>query len=148
MASHNVVFVDNANDSEVAEYMKKCRALIFPGEEDFGIVPLEAQAYGKPVIAFGKGGALETVIGLDQTQNAQNNATGIFFYEQSPKALREAILLFEKAKGRFDSQKCRDNIRRFDRSMYQQSMKNFIESVIAETPHLTDRVKSNVPVYI
>lgn len=148
MASANVSFIDDANDDEVARYMKKCQALIFPGEEDFGIVPLEAQACGKPVIAFGKGGASETIVGLDQSlpaeasakagQNAQNNTTGIFFYEQSPKALREAILLFEKVKSRFLPQKCRDNALRFNRPIYKHSMQNYIQSVITETAHPTD----------
>jgi glycosyltransferase involved in cell wall biosynthesis len=132
MASANIFFVDNADDNEVVEYLKKCRALIFPGEEDFGIVPLEAQACGKQVIAFGKGGALETVIGLDHAQPTNANATGIFFYEQTPEALQKSILLFEKVRDRFDPRKCRDNVLRFDRSIYQQSMQNYIQSVIAE----------------
>ncbi len=136
MASANVSFVDNADDSEVVKYMERCKALVFPGEEDFGIVPLEAQACGKSVIAFGKGGALETVVGLDQTPNAQTNATGIFFYEQSHEALRQAIGLFEEVRDRFDSQKCRDNVLRFDLSIYQQSMQNYIQSVMADTAHL------------
>ncbi len=148
MASANVSFIDDADDNEVARYMKKCRALIFPGEEDFGIVPLEAQACGKPVIAFGKGGASETIIGLDRSlpaealakagQNTENNTTGIFFYEQDPKALWEAILLFERLKSRFVPQKCRDNALRFDRSIYKHSMQNYIQSVIAETAHITN----------
>ncbi len=132
LASANVFFVDSADDNEVVEYLKKCRALIFPGEEDFGIVPLEAQACGKQVIAFGKGGALETVIGLDHTQAAKTNATGIFFYEQSPDALRKSVLLFEETKDLFDARRCRDNALRFDRPVYQQSMQNYIQSVIVE----------------
>ncbi|MFA5239543.1 MAG: glycosyltransferase [Phycisphaerae bacterium] len=132
MASANISFVDNASDKQVVEYLKKCRALIFPGEEDFGIVPLEAQACGKQVIAFGRGGALETIVGLDRTQAGQTNATGIFFYEQTPEALQESILLFEKTKNRFDPQKCRDNVLRFDRPSYQKSMQNYIQSVITE----------------
>jgi glycosyltransferase involved in cell wall biosynthesis len=132
MASANIFFVDNADDNEVVEYLKKCRAVIFPGEEDFGIVPLEAQACGKQVIAFGKGGALETIIGLDHAQATKANATGIFFYEQTPKALQESILLFEKTRNKFDPRKCRDNALRFDRPIYQQSMQNYIQSVIAE----------------
>jgi glycosyltransferase involved in cell wall biosynthesis len=131
MAAANISFVDNADDNEVVEYLKKCRALIFPGEEDFGIVPLEAQACGKQVIAFGKGGALETIIGLDHNQAA--NATGLFFYQQSPQALQESILLFEKLKDRFDPLKCRDNALRFDRPVYQQSMQNYIQSVTADS---------------
>ena len=132
MASKNVSFIDCASDMEVAEYMKKCRALVFPGEEDFGIVPLEAQACEKPVIAFGKGGALETVIGLNHAQPTNANATGIFFYEQTPEALRKSILLFEEIRDQFDARKCRDNVLRFDRPIYQQSMQNYIQSVIAE----------------
>jgi glycosyltransferase involved in cell wall biosynthesis len=137
MASANIFFVDNADDNEVVEYLKKCRAVIFPGEEDFGIVPLEAQACGKQVIAFGRGGALETVIGLDHTQATKANATGIFFYEQTPEALRKSILLFEEIRDQFDPRKCRDNALRFDRPIYQQSMQNYIQSVITETAHLT-----------
>ena len=132
MASANIFFVDNADDNEIVEYLKKCRALIFPGEEDFGIVPLEAQACGKQVIAFGKGGALETVIGLDHAQATNANATGIFFYEQTPEALRKSILLFEEIRDHFDARKCRDNVLRFDRPIYQQSMQNYIQAVIAE----------------
>jgi len=138
IASANVSFVDDADDNEVVEYMKKCRALVFPGEEDFGIVPLEAQACGKPVIAFGKGGALETVIGLNHTQAAEANATGIFFFEQSPEELRKCIALFEERREEFDARKCYDNVLRFDRPIYQQAMKNYIQSVIAETAHLAD----------
>lgn len=130
MASANIFFVDNADDDEVAKYMKNCTALVFPGEEDFGIVPLEVQACGKPVIAFGKGGALETVIGLDGTHDAKANPTGLFFYEQSPESLQEAILLFEKVKRRFDPQKCRTNALAFDRPIYKKTMQDYIRFVI------------------
>jgi len=140
MAPANVSFVDDADDNEVVEYMKKCRALVFPGEEDFGIVPLEAQACGKPVIALGKGGALETVIGLDHTKATEANATGIFFFEQSPEALQKSISLFEERRAEFDACKCRDNVLRFDRLVYQQSMQNYIQSVMAETAHLARQI--------
>jgi len=129
MASTNITFIENAGDEQVVEYMSKCAALIFPGEEDFGIVPLEAQACGKPVIAFGKGGALETVIGLNQSQSEQSDATGIFFYEQSREALEAAILLFEQGREQIDPQKCRDNAIKFDRSIYKQSMQKYIQNI-------------------
>ena len=134
IASKNVSFIDRANDNEIAEYMKKSKALIFPGEEDFGIVPLEAQACGKPVIAFGKGGALETVIGLEHNQNQTEKAkaTGIFFSEQNPLTLQNAILRFERIRNQFRPRKCRDNAIRFTRSVYQRSMKKYIETVMAE----------------
>jgi len=134
LASKNVSFIDRASDNEVAEYMKKCKALIFPGEEDFGIVPLEAQACGKPVIAFGKGGALETVIGLEQNQNRTEkvNATGIFFYEQNQMALQNTILRFERIRNQLRPRKCHDNTIRFSRSVYQRSMRRYIRTVMAE----------------
>jgi glycosyltransferase involved in cell wall biosynthesis len=131
-ASRNILFVEDASDSRVVEYMKKCSALLFPGEEDFGIVPLEAQACGKPVIAFGKGGALETVIGLHRDQCGTNNCTGIFFYEQTPETLRKTILLFERIRDRFDPSNCRKNALKFDRSVYRKSMQDYIKSVMEE----------------
>lgn len=129
MASANVSFVENVADEEVVKYMSKCTALIFPGEEDFGIVPLEAQACGKPVIAFGKGGALETVIGLNHNQAGEANFTGIFFYEQNPKTLLKAVRLFEEQRGKIDAHKCRDNATKFDRFLYKKLMKKYIENV-------------------
>ncbi len=129
MAAANVSFVETASDEEVAGYMKKCKALLFPSEEDLGIVPLEAQACGKPVIAFGKGGALETVKGLDQAEPQKDNATGIFFYEQTPESLRRAVLFFEKISQQFVAEKCRNNALRFDRSIYQQTMQKYIQNV-------------------
>lgn len=135
IAPSNVWFEEDADDNSVVEYMRNCRALIFPGEEDFGIVPLEAQASGKPVIAFGKGGALETVIGFDETKNGQSDATGIFFYEQSAEALCEAVSLFEKSNDRFSAQNCRANALRFDRSLYKSAMKDYITEVTAGQTH-------------
>ena len=134
IAPGNVCFDEHADDSSVVEYMKNCTALIFPGEEDFGIVPLEAQATGKPVIAFGKGGALETVIGMDPAKNNQATATGIFFYEHTPDTLRRTISLFEKLKDTFVPQQCRANALRFDRRVYKSAMKNYIAEVTQSYP--------------
>lgn len=131
MAPANVTFVENATDADVVQYMSKCRALIFPGEEDFGIVPLEAQACGKPVIAFGKGGALETIIGLDRDSSNESDATGVFFYEQDPGALVNAVRLFEAKRDAVDAQKCRDNAARFDRPRYKEEMHSYLEGVMA-----------------
>lgn len=135
MASANVSFVESTSDKEIVQYMERCRALIFPGEEDFGIVPLEAQACGKPVVAYGKGGALETVIGLDQTPISETKATGIFFYEQSPEALQKTVLRFKELRDQFDPNECHNNALKFDRPKYKQSMQNYIQSAVAETCH-------------
>ena len=89
-----ITFLGWQPDMVVRDYYRRCEALIFPGEEDFGIVPVEAQACGKPVIAFGKGGVLETVVplngaALDETAN--RSPTGVFFYEPAVEALCEAV---------------------------------------------------------
>jgi len=130
IASENISFVEDADDYQVAEYMKKCTALIFPGEEDFGIVPLEAQACGKPVIAFGKGGVLETVIGLGQAPREAVGPTGIFFCEQNPAAIVETISLFEKKHYKFNTESCRSNALRFDRPVFMKALQDYIDGTI------------------
>jgi glycosyltransferase involved in cell wall biosynthesis len=90
----NVVLTGFLPPSQVKEHLSKAKAFLFPSEEDFGIVPVEAQACGTPVIAFGSGGALETVIGQDDPKGRQ--PTGHFFYEQSPQAIVEAVHEFER----------------------------------------------------
>jgi len=121
MVRRNITFVTEANDEEVAKYLGNCRAFIFPGEEDFGIVPLEAQASGKAVIAYAKGGSLETVV---------PGVTGVFFYDQTESALLDAIERFESNRDTFDPQKCRENAMRFDRSVYKKRMRDYIGSVM------------------
>src|SRR3989338_5983552 len=93
-AKSNIEFLGRQHDNTLKEYYSKCKALIFPGEEDFGIVPVEAMASGRPVIAYGKGGALETVIPLNH--KSEEKPTGIFFYEQTPEVLIGAVKYFEK----------------------------------------------------
>ena len=90
----NITFTGRISDEAVREYLQNCRALIFSAEEDFGLTPVETQACGSPVIAFGRGGACETVI---------DGKTGVFFAEQTVPALKEALDRFEKldAEGAF-----------------------------------------------
>ena len=88
-AAANVEFLGWRSDDEILALYRNCRFLVFPGEEDYGLVPLEAMACGKPVIAFGRGGATETV---------ENDVSGIFFGEQTSDALCNAILRAEKIK--------------------------------------------------
>jgi glycosyltransferase involved in cell wall biosynthesis len=130
-ASPNVSFIESADDAEVVEYMQKCTALIFPGEEDFGIVPLEAQACGKPVIAFGKGGVLETVTALNRPEPTSESPTGLFFYRQAPESLSEAIASFENSREQFTPDNCRQNALAFDRQLYQKSMQSFVQTVLS-----------------
>ena len=82
-AGSNIEFLGWVDDSVLAALYGSCQALIFPGEEDFGIVPLEAQACGRPVIAYEKGGVLETVIPMTANAESGGSPTGIFFSEQT-----------------------------------------------------------------
>src|SRR5207237_7366639 len=102
IAGPTVTFLGGLSDPELRQQYASCRALLFPGEEDFGIVPVEAQAFGSPVIAFGRGGALETVIGAYDGESAfPERATGVFFPKQSASSLADAVLSFEALEHRF-----------------------------------------------
>ncbi len=120
MAGQNIEFAGFRPDAELVDYYRQCKALIFPGEEDFGIVPVEAMASGKPVIAFSKGGALETVIDSDEIR------TGILFNEQSPESLLAAINRFEKTS--FIPDKIRDFALRFDKEEFKNKFRTYVES--------------------
>ena len=126
LAHSNVEFLSWQSDHIVRDYYKRCRALIFPGEEDFGIVPLEAMACGKPVIAYGKGGVLETVVPLNGSATS-SAPTGVFFYEQTVDALIEAVRLFERSRDCFDPHAIRAHVAPFDRARFKQKMKEVIE---------------------
>lgn len=125
----NIEFMGHVDSTELKQFYSNCSAVIFPGEEDFGIVPVEAQACGKPVIAYGKGGVLETVIPLNTTNH---NSTGIFFYQQTPQALIEAIEFFEKNKVKFVPEKIRQNSLRFSRDIFKKNIKAYIEEKLRQ----------------
>jgi len=118
IARPNIEFLGRAPFDRLKEAYSKCRAFIFPGIEDFGITPLEAQASGTPVIAYGKGGALETVIDAE---------TGLFFDSQTADALVEAADRFEGMQ--FDSLACRRQAERFSEPRFRQEIKDFLVKV-------------------
>jgi glycosyltransferase involved in cell wall biosynthesis len=122
-APRNIEFLGWQPDSELAGLYARCRALIFPGIEDFGIVPLEAMASGKPVVAFGQGGALETVV--DDPQRA----TGVFFREQTPEALREALVKLRGLK--FNPHTIRAHAEQFDRKIFREKYRLYVERTVA-----------------
>ncbi len=115
IAGPSVTFKGRLPDPEVAELMAHCRALLFPGFEDFGITPVEAQAAGRPVIALGRGGALDTVV---------EGQTGLFFYNQTVEGLIEAVEKFEKMS--FSPAAARANAERFSAGRFEQELGNFI----------------------
>ena len=109
------------------------RALIFPGEEDCGIAPMEAQAFGKPVIAYGKGGVTETVLAANGTAASRSSgeSTGIFFYEQRPEALVEAVMSFTRL--RFDPEFIQTHACQFAKKHFEIKFKHLLESCIITT---------------
>lgn len=117
MAGHNINFVGQLTDGELVSYYQSCQAVIFPGEEDFGLVAVEAAALGKPVIAYGKGGVAETVI---------HGQTGWLYAEQTASALKQAIVNFEKR--RFKSSQCRQQALKFSEQRFIKQFKNFVEA--------------------
>jgi glycosyltransferase involved in cell wall biosynthesis len=125
LAGLDTTFLGWQPDESVRDHLRRCRALLFPGEEDFGIVPVEAQACGAPVIAFGRGGAMETVVPLQGGwQGRPTLPTGVWFKEQSPECLAEAMLLLEQQQDSFDPAVLRRhaetfNSRRFAREFFQ-----------------------------
>jgi glycosyltransferase involved in cell wall biosynthesis len=120
-------------DLELREHYARCRALLFPGEEDFGIVPVEAQSFGRPVIAFGRGGVLETVVGgYPRDPVAPEASTGVFFAEQSAESLAAAIRFFESNESRFSPAFIRGHAERFDASHFKTEMRAFINARMLE----------------
>lgn len=125
LARHPVEFAGGVSQQRLRELYRRSRALIFPGREDFGMVPVEAQACGRPVVCFGEGGALETVV---------DGETGIHFRQQTPAALLQAV---ECAEARsWDVGAIRRNSLRFSRERFRQRMKGLIESVLGSACEL------------
>ncbi len=120
----NIVFAGRADDQTVRNYFYKAKALIFCAEEDFGLTPLEAQACGTPVIAFGKGGATETVL---------DKKTGVFFPEQNAASCAAAIKEFEslEAAGNFDPKKIVAHAKSYSRERFIKEFKAACEETLA-----------------
>lgn len=114
-----ITFTGRISDEEVKDYLQRCKALIFCAEEDFGIIPVEAQACGRPVIAFGKGGALETVV---------DGVTGIFFDEQKTESVVNAIKKFEELseKNTFVPKKICEHAENFSTEKFQKNLQELI----------------------
>lgn len=133
MAGKTVSFLGALSDEEVRNQCAQCRALLFPGEEDFGIVPVEAQAACLPVIAFGKGGARETVIGADRDGIATpERSTGMFFGEQRVGSLVEAILRFEAEERHFSPSFIQAHAEQFDKKHFLKRMGSFVAEKLEE----------------
>ena len=117
-AGKNIEILGFQSDEVLLDYMQRAKAFVFAAEEDFGIVPVEAQACGTPVICLGKGGTKETVIDM---------VSGVHFMEQSVEALLEALKKFEKNSDSFEPQKIRENALRFSKERFEKEIKEFVE---------------------
>lgn len=124
IARPNVQLLGSQPFSVVRDSYARCRALVFPGTEDFGIVPVEAMASGKPVIAFGRGGVLDTVV---------DGVTGSFFHEQSVDALIDAVREFEKKRNSFDSRAIRTHAMGFSEQQFKSRFEAYIAGILDPT---------------
>lgn len=121
----DIKFTGRISDEEVKDYLQRCRAMIFCAEEDFGIIPVEAQACGRPVIAYGKGGALETVV---------EGKTGIFFNEQTVSSLVDAITEFEKLEkeGSFDPEEICRHAGQFSAQRFREELSKAVSEAVSK----------------
>lgn len=120
-ANGNIEFLGMLTDEELLSYYQNCQAVIFPTEEDFGIVPLEAMACGKPVVAFGRGGATETIV---------EGVTGEFFYPQTAEALVQKILRYKDIgilSNEYDPKDCRKQAEKFGKERFKKGFKIIVE---------------------
>jgi len=124
MAGPNVELLGYQSSSVVQDFMQRARAFVFAAEEDFGISPVEAQACGTPVIAFGRGGALETIRGLEHPR-----PTGLFFAQQTAAGIAAAVREFEAHE--FDPHACRDNARRFSPEIFRETYMRYVQNAWA-----------------
>jgi len=121
--AENIELLGYQSDEVMLHSMQKAKAFVFAAEEDFGIIPVEAQACGTPVIAFGKGGCLETV---------KNNVSGIHFNEQTASCIIEAVTQFESQIGQFSAEEVRLNAERFSCAAFKMNVKNLIEKAMLD----------------
>jgi glycosyltransferase involved in cell wall biosynthesis len=136
LAGPTVEFLGAVDQRELHENYAHCRALLFPGEEDFGIVPVEAQSFGRPVLAYARGGALETVRALSERGPFDpETSTGVFFLEQSADSMTEAIWKFESVESGFSPAFIRSSVERFDVSRFKSEMRQVIQASLLEHSH-------------
>lgn len=133
IATSNIQILGFVEPKKLLSLMQSAKAFVFAAEEDFGIVPIEAQACGVPVIAYGKGGVLETIVGTFATeQNIKEGDTGVFFEKQTAESLINAVLYFEKNIEKFNKETIRNQALKFDTKRFEVEIKETIENIIGK----------------
>ncbi|MBO0349031.1 glycosyltransferase [Phormidium pseudopriestleyi FRX01] len=129
IAGSNVEVLGEQTDAVVEDYMARAKAFVYAACEDFGIALVEAQACGTPVLAYGAGGALETVLDI---RNHPSKGTGLFFGEQTPGSLMEAVESFEGWRSQFNPQSAREQAAKFAPEVFQERYRHFIDECYRE----------------
>ncbi len=133
LAGPTVEFCGALSDEDLREQFAHCRALLFPAEEDFGIIPVEALSFGRPVIAFGRGGVTESVKGFYADSPSEiETSSGVFFREQSSDCMVEAIRAFEAVEGRFSPFFIKQQAERFDEVHFKEKFGLFLSEKLEE----------------
>jgi glycosyltransferase involved in cell wall biosynthesis len=127
LAGPNVTMLGYQGDDVLRDHLQRARAFVFAAEEDFGILPVEAQACGTPVIAYGRGGALDSICGIGDAAGAK--PTGVFFQEQSAEAIAQAVRDFEGVA--IDPHDCRRQAERFAAARFRAAFSAFIDAAMA-----------------
>ena len=126
LAGPNITLMGYQPDGVLRDYMERAKAFVFAAEEDFGITAVEAQACGTPVIAYGKGGSLETVRGYGKV----SNPTGIFFYHQNIESIIAAVEKFESIRNQISYEDCRRHAESFSIPRFQKEFKDYVDSIM------------------
>ncbi len=121
IAEKNIKFLGFQPEDKIIEYYQNCQAFIFSGEDDFGIAPVEAMSFGKPVLAYRRGGAIETVI---------PGVTGEFFSDLIPEILADGVRRMKNNYANYDANIIKEHARKFGREKFEANMKEFVESLI------------------
>jgi glycosyltransferase involved in cell wall biosynthesis len=134
MAGPSIEFLGKLEERSLRDNYAHCRALLFPGEEDFGLVPVEAQSHGRPVIAYGYGGALESVIDKTSSDYDASESTGILFESSTPESLCEAISRFERVEKQFKPEFIRNSVERFSSDQFKAEFAAFVLDKMEQVP--------------
>jgi glycosyltransferase involved in cell wall biosynthesis len=131
MAGRNITFLSNLSDRELADLYKSSKALVFAAEEDFGMTPVEMQFAGRPVIAYGKGGALETV------DSAGSRPTGVHFYDLTTDAISAAVRYFTENERIFTVENCQQKAREFSEVQFFRNLELWLDGIMSDaTPEV------------